>query len=250
MMSDFRSPTQSPSNFLRIRRDGAWFSDRTHLLKWIDQEASPFAIIRRPPRFGKSFWLRILDIFFDIACPENVFQYCFGALQINGAGPRERYLMLAIDFSTSKIGLYNTIVVENTVEGAIHRFYQSLLPSSQLDPTLKYNGPFDLLTKLLVHIQGLNMRVFLLIDEIDFGASWTISTFLQNIPFPAVPSTVTAHRIFSIGKDINFSSTVVRGIAMGVSPLHVKDVLTLSMWADLSDHLKSYEMFDLNENGE
>lgn len=249
MMHDFYSPTLSSSNFLRIRHDGVWFSDRTHLLTWIENEVPPFTIIRRPPRFGKSFWLGILDIFFDIACPENVFKYCFGALQIGNMVPHERYLMLVIDFSTARISSHNTLIVESTVTAAIHRFisrYHHLLNFS----IPKYNGPYDLLTKLLVHIEECNLTVFLLIDEIDFGASWTISSFLENIPYPAVPSTEIAQRIFSIVKDINFSSTVVRGFATGVSPLHVKDVLTLSKWVDLSDHAKSYEMFGLTESGE
>jgi hypothetical protein len=247
-MSDFRSPTQSSSNFLRIRHDGVWLADRTHILQWIATEAPPFAIIRRPPRFGKSFWLCILDIFFDIACPDNVHEYCFGTLKIGRDRPRERHLMLVIDFSTAKIGSYDTIVVESTVEAAIHLFISRYHYLLHWTPP-KYNGAYDLFLKLLLHIQQFNYTVFLLIDEIDFGASWTISSFLEDVPFPAVPSTITAQRIFSIAKDIGFQRTVVRGFAMGVSPLHVKDVLTLSKWIDLSDHQKSYEMFGLDEDG-
>lgn len=247
-MSDFRSPTQTAHDFLRIRYEGAWFADRTYILEWLDTGAPPFAIMRRPPRFGKSFWLSILDIFYDMACPDNVFQYCFGSLQIGGVQPHKRHLMLLIDFSTAKIGAYDTIVVDSTVESALHAFISRYHHLLNWTPP-KYNGAYDLLTKLLVHIQKFGYTVFLLIDEIDFGASWTISSFLEDIPFPAVPSTVTAQCIFSIANDLNFNRTVVRGLAMGVSPLHMKDVLTLSRWSDLSDHNITYAMFGLCDSG-
>jgi hypothetical protein len=131
----FRSPTHySSDSFVQLRQSGVWFADRTHLLRWIDGKGFPsHAIIRCPPRFGKSFWLRILDIYYDVLCPEEVFQFCFGALRINGEHPHERYLMLVIDLSTAKLDPFNHLVVETTLLEAINLFvkrYQSILQFS------------------------------------------------------------------------------------------------------------------------
>jgi len=100
------------------------------------------------------------------------------------------------------------------------------------------------LHNILNRVRDCKQTVFMLVDEIDVGASWVISQFL--VDGPSQPSSSVAKHLFGIVKDVNFSDVLVRGFATGISTLHVKDVLTLSVWQDISRNDRVSEMYGLN----
>ena len=62
-------------------------------------ELPDHVIFRRPPRFGKSAWIRILTAYYDIAVDEHTRHHYFNNLQIGGTRPKKTYLIMTFDFT-------------------------------------------------------------------------------------------------------------------------------------------------------
>lgn len=246
LLEKFCSPTLHCSDsFVEIRHNHVWFVDNTHMLAWLNSNTFPsHAIFRRPPRFGKSFWLHLLNVYYDIACPENVFRYCFGNLKVGPQIPQRRHMIFQIDFSTAKVGPYNNLLIKNVVMNAIQVFarrYRHILDWSI--PELPAKGVIHLLFNMFFRAKSCGYTIMMLIDEIDFGTSWAITSHLQT----GSASDRIAATIFSLAKNQLITGVLVRGIAVGISTSHVTDDLCLSVWQDLTHYPKSHEMFGIRD---
>jgi hypothetical protein len=80
--------------------------DKTSFLNVLESpKMEAFIIFRRPPRFGKSLWLKTIELYYDISFPEEYFQFCFKNLQIQGKPPSQKYLIWYVDFNLALKGM-------------------------------------------------------------------------------------------------------------------------------------------------
>ena len=93
------------ADFKRIRNEGWYYVDKTKYLAKLEERDS-FVFFVRPRRFGKSLFLDMLRLYYDRNERAN-FEKLFGGLWL-GEHPtenRNRYLMLALDFSKAEDGI-------------------------------------------------------------------------------------------------------------------------------------------------
>jgi len=105
-------PLQIPygvADFKRIRDEGFYYIDKTSYIPLLERAGS-FLFLVRPRRFGKSLMANMLRCYYDIAEKDN-FEKLFGGLEIakNPTANRNRYQVLALDFSTVNICEGNTL---------------------------------------------------------------------------------------------------------------------------------------------
>jgi hypothetical protein len=243
----FKSPYPHPTApFVEIRKSGVWFADRTQYLKIIDDDFFPnFAIMRRPPRMGKSFMLRVLDIYYDIDCPPEVFSFCFNNLNIHGHPPKKKHMMLMIDFATLKDGPFTTTNIEYTVRVSLEFFVQRYATRLGDTSTLFSVDTRKSLRNILQRVGDIGETVFLLIDEIDAGASWMITELLNDLPTSS--DLMQASSIFGLVKEQQYSQILVRGFASGITTLQIKELLSMSVWRDISLEERYHLMYGLCE---
>ena len=67
------------TDFARMRRENAYFVDRTGLIR--ELEKTSYAMFLRPRRFGKSLWCSILQAYYDVDYAAK-FDEFFGGLDI------------------------------------------------------------------------------------------------------------------------------------------------------------------------
>ena len=91
------------SDFKRIRTEGYYYIDKTSYIPTLERAGS-FLFFVRPRRFGKSLFINMLRCYYDLSETEN-FEKLFGGLAIseNPTANKNRYQVLALDFSTVNI---------------------------------------------------------------------------------------------------------------------------------------------------
>jgi hypothetical protein len=90
---------QPTSHLLATRSTDCWFVDKTMFLELFESDLLPdFVIFRRPPRFGRSTWLKTLEFYYDISVSEEEFQYYFKNMKIE-APPKQKYFIWYLDFN-------------------------------------------------------------------------------------------------------------------------------------------------------
>ncbi len=75
------------ADFLRIRRDGMVYVDRTAHIRDVES-LGDILVFLRPRRFGKSLWLRTLATYYDLRYAGD-FDRIFGGLGQSGNHPRQ-----------------------------------------------------------------------------------------------------------------------------------------------------------------
>ena len=86
------------TDFARMRKENAYFVDRTGLIR--ELEKTSYAMFLRPRRFGKSLFCSILQCYYDVDYAGR-FDEFFGELDI-GRNPTDehgKYLFLNFNFS-------------------------------------------------------------------------------------------------------------------------------------------------------
>ena len=167
MRTDLKIP-YGVSDFKTIRTEGLYYVDKTEYLAKME-ERDRFVFFVRPRRFGKSLFLDMLRLYYDRNEREN-FEKLFGGLWI-GAHPtpnRNRYLMLALDFS--KVGGMGGETLDdkfaNYMDAALDDFisrYSDCFPAgtfSGVARETKYKLTTDAAKKL-------GLPLYLVIDEYD-----------------------------------------------------------------------------------
>lgn len=87
------------SNFLQVRKEDKYYSDKTMFLKMME-DAGNFLFLTRPRRFGKSIFLSMMRAYYDINEKDN-FDKNFGGLYVHEHPTPEwgKYQVLYLDFS-------------------------------------------------------------------------------------------------------------------------------------------------------
>ena len=208
------------SDFKRIRTEGYYYVDKTEYLAKMEERDS-FVFFVRPRRFGKSLFLDMLRLYYD-RNEKASFEQLFGGLWIGGhpTGNRNRYLMLALDFS--KVGgMGGETLPEkfaNYMDVALNDFiarYRELFPVGSLDAVTK-DTKFAAVTTVA---KSNGLPLYLVIDEYDNFTN-TLIRSAGNDPYVSITHGSGFYREwFKL-----FKASFDRIFMTGVSPVTMDDL--------------------------
>lgn len=102
------------TDFERIIRENFYYIDKTQYIAKVEEVTSFFFFVR-PRRFGKSLFLNMLSLYYDIN-KKDKFEEIFGGLYI-GKHPtpnHNKYLVLTLNFSSNS--MFNNMIGFNEQE--------------------------------------------------------------------------------------------------------------------------------------
>ena len=208
------------ANFKTIRTEGCYYVDKTEYLAKME-ERDRFVFFVRPRRFGKSLFLDMLRLYYDRNEKAN-FEQLFGGLWIGAhpTGNRNRYLMLALDFS--KVGgMGGETLPEkfaNYMDVALNDFiarYRELFPVGSLDAVTK-DTKFAAVTTVA---KSNGLPLYLVIDEYDNFTN-TLIRSAGNDPYVSITHGSGFYREwFKL-----FKASFDRIFMTGVSPVTMDDL--------------------------
>ena len=169
-MSELKQIMYGVTDFVLMRRENAYFVDRTGLIP--ELEKTRYAMFLRPRRFGKSLLVAILQAYYDVDYAAR-FDELFGGLDIGRNPTPERGKYLVLDFSFSGVDKrldrvqesFNYLCSIRLDEFVQH--YRRRLPDRVVDEVLKGRSCHDKLNALKIHLKGTDVRLMVLIDEYD-----------------------------------------------------------------------------------
>jgi len=108
---EYKNLPSGISDFKLLRESNFYFVDKTPYIKKIER-AGNFLFLLRPRRFGKSLFLSMLQMYYDIKERDNFEHYFAGTwIADNPTENRGKYLVLKFDFS--KVGDSTEDIREN-----------------------------------------------------------------------------------------------------------------------------------------
>jgi len=165
----YTTPMKFPygiADFGKIRQNGYFYQDRTHLIPQLEAAGEQLLFLR-PRRFGKSLLLSMLEHYYDINQADS-FASLFGDLAI-GQNPtplHNRYFILHWDFSLVKM---QGDVRE--IEAALHRCLNQAIDvcayNYKLAVSITQEDAIYSLGNLLKAVRASGHKIYLFIDEYD-----------------------------------------------------------------------------------
>lgn len=159
------------SDFRLLNEANYYYVDKTRFIEEI--EASPrFLFMVRPRRFGKSLWLGIMSLYYDMATAGD-FDTLFGSYYI-GQHPtpeRNKYLILKFNFAGVNPEIYQLEAsFESYVKGCFQTFnykYAPLFPDGYKEGYEKCITATDCFDYVMRACQQADLPVYIIIDEYD-----------------------------------------------------------------------------------
>ncbi len=232
------------TDFESIICDNYYYVDKTHFIALIEK-TSRFFFFVRPRRFGKSLFLNMLGLYYDIN-KKDKFEDIFGGLYI-GKHPtpnRNKYLVLTLNFSSVATNMerleetFNTyckIVMNGFAERNAH-----LLGQEAVEKLRGLNTGAALLGSLCQSAQNKGYKIYLILDEYDNFAN-NILVDYGNERYHSITHGNGFFRGFlKIVKD--YSNSVIERIFLtGVSPVTMDD---LTSGFNIADNYSSNSAFN------
>ena len=159
------------TDFERIILENYYYVDKTQYIAKVEKVTSFFFFVR-PRRFGKSLFLNMLGLYYDIN-QKDKFEKIFGNLYI-GKHPtpdRNKYLVLTLNFSSVAANMdrleetFNTyckIVMDGFAERNAH-----LLGKEAVEKLHELKTGDALLGSLCQSAQNKGQKIYLILDEYD-----------------------------------------------------------------------------------
>lgn len=190
------------------------------MAKFEEQAFPQFAIFRRPARFGKSTFIKMLRSFYDVNLRDSEFQALFQNLDIGNKPPAKKYMILVFDFTYTTKGTYDQHMLENVFRDELTNFvyaYANILGDYK---ELSNKSVIDYLCGVLNRCREKEQEVFLMIDEVDAGSSWIITELVEKGGEEYASKQLSlAKEVLSLCKAIPFESVLKRGYATGITTL-------------------------------
>ena len=244
------------SDFDKLRRDGAYYVDRTNYIEKLEASyTGDYVLFLRPRRFGKSLWISTLHHYYGIEYQAD-FQRLFGDLYI-GQNPTQganSYLVLRLNFSGIKRVEFERIetVFLELLRASMHDFFHAYTPT-YFDPSDAefIDGQEDASALLrhffqIVRSKKSNRRVYVLIDEYDHFASALLveskEAFLKTIGAGGFV------RAFYESLKVGTESVIKRIFITGISPLMMDSLYSgFNIATDLSRSVLFHNMLGFKE---
>lgn len=232
------------TDFERIILENYYYVDKTQYIAKVEKVTSFFFFVR-PRRFGKSLFLNMLGLYYDIN-QKDKFEKIFGNLYI-GKHPtpdRNKYLVLTLNFSSVAANMdrleetFNTyckIVMDGFAERNAH-----LLGKEAAKKLHELKTGDALLGSLCQSAQNKGQKIYLILDEYDNFAN-NILVDYGNERYRSITHGSGFFRSFlKVVKD--YSSSVIERIFLtGVSPVTMDD---LTSGFNIADNYSSNSAFN------
>ena len=232
------------TDFERIILENYYYVDKTQYIAKVEKVTSFFFFVR-PRRFGKSLFLNMLGLYYDIY-QKDKFEKIFGNLYI-GKHPtpdRNKYLVLTLNFSSVAANMdrleetFNTyckIVMDGFAERNAH-----LLGKEAVEKLHELKTGDALLGSLCQSAQNKGQKIYLILDEYDNFAN-NILVDYGNERYRSITHGSGFFRSFlKVVKD--YSSSVIERIFLtGVSPVTIDD---LTSGFNIADNYSSNSAFN------
>lgn len=232
------------TNFESIISDNYYYVDKTRYITLVEN-TSRFFFFVRPRRFGKSLFLNMLGLYYDIN-KKDKFEEIFGGLSI-GKNPtpyRNKYLVLTLNFSSvaanmerleETFNIYCKIVMDGFAERYAH-----LLGKEAVEKLRGLSTGAALLGSLCQSAQNKGYKIYLILDEYDNFAN-NILVDYGNERYRSITHGNGFFRGFlKVVKD--YSNSVIERIFLtGVSPVTMDD---LTSGFNIADNYSSNSAFN------
>ena len=211
------------ADFKRIRNEGWYYVDKTKYLAKLEERDS-FVFFVRPRRFGKSLFISMMQCYYDRREKAN-FEKLFGGLWL-GEHPtenRNRYLMLALDFSKAGASDGQTLVESfTTYLGKRLDLFAEAYPEvfdSEFRRSIANDGAAAKYTALVGRAKAAGAPIYLIIDEYDNFTNSLIRSAGKE-PYRSITHGTGFYRQWFK----QFKGDVDRIFMTGVSPVTMDDL--------------------------
>jgi hypothetical protein len=217
-------------NFYDLITENYFYVDRTATITLLE-EAGKQLLFLRPPRFGKSLLLSMLENYYDVAKADE-FERLFGHLAI-GKQPtpkHNQYFVLKWDFSEVQPDA-EPREIQPTLHRYINRCIQDFVLAYQdrLPITIQINADdaMDSFHSLLAAVRQTPYRLYLLIDEYDNFANELMMNphqFRQSRETALSAGESALKAVLKVVKAASAGSGLDRVFLTGISPVILTDL--------------------------
>ena len=169
------------SDFQRFSNDEYYYVDKTRFIEEIEKSPS-FLFLIRPRRFGKSLFLSMLELYYDINTREQ-FDELFGKYYIGQHPTEERNSYLILKFNFSQVNPEPDALMDSFEEHASFCFdhfnakYAGLLGDDYLEGYAKATNAGARLEYVALRCLQAGLPVYLIIDEYDNFTNVVLSRY-------------------------------------------------------------------------
>ena len=211
------------SNYWQIRRDNHYCVDKTMYLERMEQ-AGNFLFLIRPRRFGKSLFLSMMELYYDIESKDN-YEMLFGDTHVGSHPTPERnsYQVLRLDFSKpggnpdvleSRVGGYLDIMYGNFVSK-----YAKYYPEDYVTKYESQSSTSDRVNYVHQMLQTYGIKAYLIVDEYDNFTNTVLNQHGESVYHAMTHAEGFYRDLFK-----KFKGSFDRILMMGVSPVTMDDV--------------------------
>ena len=215
-------------NFAAIRRENAYYVDKTHFIPLIE-EANHFFFFIRPRRFGKSLTLNLLQHYYDIRTRDQ-FDALFSGLYI-GEHPtpsRNSYLVLKLNFSgiSGELNDYRKGLDAHcqTMFDYFCDIYADYLPQGIKEKLDEKQGAVEQFEYLFTECNKTGQKIYLFIDEYDHFTNAILSSPESLHRYTNETHGEDYLRAFFNKVKAGTDSSIERCFITGVSPVTMDDL--------------------------
>ena len=220
------------SDFKTIRNEGLYYVDKTMFLSKLE-ERDRFVFFVRPRRFGKSLFISMMQAYYD-RCEKPNFEKLFGGLWLgeHPTGNRNRYLVLALDFS--KAGATGGRSLQECFEAYLSECFDGFIANypDVYDATFRSEflkkGALERFVSMTKCAQRNGLPIYLIIDEYDNFTN-SLMRSVGKDPYRAITHGTGFYREWFK----KFKGSVDRIFMTGVSPVTM-DVPPRTWWTATS----------------
>lgn len=243
------------SDYGRMRRENAYYVDKTHYIPEI--EAAPFYLFCiRPRRFGKSLWLSVLQHYYDVNQADN-FEFLFGDTYIgkNPTPDRNSYLIIFLNLSmvNPAVDKIETSFNENGEDeiSSFLRRYKRFFALEEIQDIQSAPNVEGKLRRIFYHASEKSLKIYLIIDEYDNFTNTILSTQGQQAYHHITHGTGFFRYFFNLLKGATGGQTsgLARLFITGISPVTMDDVTSgFNIGTNISIDSRFSEMIGFTED--
>jgi len=163
------------SNFKKLISEDYLYMDKTDFIRVIEED-SPYLVMLRPRRFGKSLLLSTLQYYYDEQEVQN-FDALFGHLMVgqNPTGKKNSYKILFFEFS--RIETDNKEHIERDFQENVYLTISEFLKKYHYSNSIEIGSAHSMLKQLFSVVK--DAKIYLLIDEYDHFANSILAEDLE-----------------------------------------------------------------------
>jgi hypothetical protein len=222
-MDEYKKLPYGIANFRNLIEGDFYYVDKTPFIE--KMSGTPFLVILRPRRFGKSLFLSMLSCYYDVNCRDN-FDTLFKGTWIadNPTNECGKYQVLALDFS--RIGSKSPADLEEKFNiyccDRVNRFmdrYKAYYPQHIYQSILDSTSFVTKLNRLNDYAQDERISLCLLVDEYDNFTNTILASEGHEVYYAITHADGFYRDVFKL-----FKGMFLRIILTGVSPVTLDDL--------------------------